>query len=403
MKVLFFICIVSSVSFSKVLDWKECLKIASNENLEIKAAKESLEKAKYNYRSSLSSFYPSLSTSINYSKEKDTDNTYSFLLSSNLSIFNGFNDYYSIKEAELNIQKEEENSRQTLSTVYYSLKEVFIELLYLEKLLELNTKIENRRENNMKMVRLKYLGGREDKGSYLRTQAQYESSIYEISKTKREIEIGINKLSNLLGGIPVSGVKGELKILSKPKDVPDFSKLTLSTPQYLAQKYETEILEKKKSKCISSFLPSISISANYGKRGTKFFPETEYWTIEGNVRFSIFEGFSSYYDCKSAIKDFTKASLVLDNYRLNISQTLREAFLSFVDSFEKLEVQEKTLQSTELLAKILKSKYEQGLTSFTNWDLIENDLIRDEKAVLTYRKDAIISYANWLKELGKWE
>ena len=59
------------------------------------------------------------------------------------------------------------------------------------------------------------------------------------------------------------------------------------------------------------------------------------------------------------------------------------------------------LAAADLRAEIARTQYTTGLLSFEDWDLIENDLIDNQKAMLASLRDAVLAEAAWEQTLGK--
>ena len=57
--------------------------------------------------------------------------------------------------------------------------------------------------------------------------------------------------------------------------------------------------------------------------------------------------------------------------------------------------------ASRMRADVARSKYENGLTSFVDWDYIENEHIRNQKSLLTSYRDAMNAQAQWLSAQGK--
>jgi outer membrane protein TolC len=79
---------------------------------------------------------------------------------------------------------------------------------------------------------------------------------------------------------------------------------------------------------------------------------------------------------------------------------LQQAFNSWVDAAQQSHVQQQVLQAAELRAEIARSQYTSGLMSFDDWDIIEDDLIAQQKTDLTARRDAILALAAWENARG---
>jgi outer membrane protein TolC len=52
-------------------------------------------------------------------------------------------------------------------------------------------------------------------------------------------------------------------------------------------------------------------------------------------------------------------------------------------------------------ADIARTKYNNGLMTFENWDIIENDLIQRQKSFLQGQRDRVVAEAAWEQAQGK--
>ena len=59
------------------------------------------------------------------------------------------------------------------------------------------------------------------------------------------------------------------------------------------------------------------------------------------------------------------------------------------------------MKAAQVRAEIARSQYTSGLLAFEDWDLIENDLIENEKQALLARRTAARAAAAWDRALGK--
>ncbi|MFA5069642.1 MAG: TolC family protein, partial [Candidatus Omnitrophota bacterium] len=51
-------------------------------------------------------------------------------------------------------------------------------------------------------------------------------------------------------------------------------------------------------------------------------------------------------------------------------------------------------------AKITRSQYSTGLASFNDWIIIEDNLVKAQKAYLDTRADMLIAEAYWIQAIG---
>jgi outer membrane protein TolC len=80
---------------------------------------------------------------------------------------------------------------------------------------------------------------------------------------------------------------------------------------------------------------------------------------------------------------------------------LKQMYRAFVESLEKLKVDRDFLEAASVRAEIARSKYNNGLLSFEDWDIIENDLITKQKTYLQSERDVILAEAAWQQTRGK--
>ena len=82
----------------------------------------------------------------------------------------------------------------------------------------------------------------------------------------------------------------------------------------------------------------------------------------------------------------------------------KQSFNNFIEVTEKLKVDESFLLAALTRADIARRKYNNGLITFDDWDVIENDLISRQKTALQSQKDRDLAEANWQLTKGhlKW-
>ena len=56
--------------------------------------------------------------------------------------------------------------------------------------------------------------------------------------------------------------------------------------------------------------------------------------------------------------------------------------------------------AADIRAEISRQQYDDGLLSFENWDLIENDLINKRKGLLDSQRAALLAETAWWRATG---
>ena len=119
------------------------------------------------------------------------------------------------------------------------------------------------------------------------------------------------------------------------------------------------------------------------------------------VSLPLFSGGQTFFNVRSAKaeQDRTKANLdSTDNQSLFV---LQQTFAAYQDAAGKVGVQQEFLHAAQVREEIASSQYATGLLSFQDWDLIEDDLIANQKAMLASQRDALIGEATWERAQGR--
>src|SRR5690606_38333615 len=67
----------------------------------------------------------------------------------------------------------------------------------------------------------------------------------------------------------------------------------------------------------------------------------------------------------------------------------------------KFRIDEKFRKASNTRAEIARAKYNNGLITFEDWDIIENELIQRQTNYLQSKKDRVVRYATWENLLGR--
>ena len=80
---------------------------------------------------------------------------------------------------------------------------------------------------------------------------------------------------------------------------------------------------------------------------------------------------------------------------------LEQTFADFQDRLGNATVQEEFVRTANVRAEIGQNLYTNGLLSFEDWDLIENDLITAQKNQIRSLRDLVVAEAAWEQTQGK--
>ncbi|MFC1674968.1 TolC family protein [Candidatus Omnitrophota bacterium] len=388
------------------LTWEDCLMEAKENHPDLITAREKVEQAIQDKGIAVGDILPQVSLDASGKKSKSgagsAASTYKYGLSAQQLLFDGFKSSSGIKAAQEDIKSSQYDHDVASSNIRLRLRSAFIELLRAEELLKITDDIAGRRRKNLELVQLRYDAGREHRGSLFKERANLAQAEFEVAQARRNIELSQRRLVKELGRESFSpvAVNGRIEMVFALEEEPDFDKLPRDNPllKELIAKKESARLGIQSAK--ADFFPEVYTSASAGKTGSEFLPEGDEWSAGLTVSFPIFEGAKRFAELKKARAKFRQSEAEEKSGRDGVVFTLREAWIVFKDAADAVDVRLQFLNAAQERSKIAQAQYSNGLISFDNWTIIEDDLARDKKAYLESLADAQVAEAYWLQAKG---
>ncbi|MBA7510779.1 hypothetical protein ES705_02766 [subsurface metagenome] len=402
--------------FAKTLVWEDVLFEAKKKNPGIISAHQSLKSARLSYRSAFTNFLPQFSASAGWRKSSSITSFESFAeggseneefnygISGRLSIFSGFKNSSKLKQERAELKREEAKFKRTVSDTIYDLKVAFAQVLRGQKTISLSEEILKRRRENTQLVKLRYEAGREDKGAYLRSEADLYQAEYETSLAKRNLKIQQMKLSKEMGRdeFEVIAVSGTLKVIP-PEGILSFQELLVKSPDYLVARYGVDSSKYNLRYTRGAFYPQISFSGSTSRSGPEWPLERARWNVGLSLSYPFFSGGKKIYDLKIARIDKVKSEENFRGVKQEILFQVEQVYNGLIDAVDNVKVREKYFMASQERAKISGVKYINGLISYQDWDTIENEFINSKKSLLGAKFNAFVAWAEWKKVLGEEE
>lgn len=414
-------------SHGLTLSWEDVVRLASESNQGLVSARNEWLAVQQNETVAVGGFLPSLSASTSVTQTGATGNgggsgaivsngvvlsgggagstvSTNYLASLNLkqNLFNGLEDYSRYKQSKWKTQSSFWALEQVKSTVTYSLKEAFATLVYAQESVDLARSIQYRRESNYKLVSVRYDNGRENRGSVLLAEAYLEQAKLDVIKAEDALKVAKTKLLTLLNRDDIDEVRVEgIVPLTGLEEKKDLAELAIETPSYRQSEAQVQTSSEDISIAKSNFLPSLDLTGNVLRQGPSYFPERERWTVALTLTIPLFDGMKDYATMKQAT--FTKyaAEAKKKSTLLDLIPKLRDAQNQARQSDIKYSIDEKFQKASGTRAEIARAKYNNGLITFEDWDIIENELIQRQTNFLQSKRDRIIKYASWENILGR--
>jgi outer membrane protein len=422
---------VWSDDLPEALTWEKCIRLATLNNPDLVASHESLRSYEAKYGGSYSAYFPQITatagasynhtssnqaggTSTSTFSEASNTSTGSFGQTSNAlhsysasvtlsqTLYDGGLTPGNVGQARANYRAQVAAFVLEKTLISYDLKSAFAQLLYAQELVTLTEQIVKRRRSNADMIRLKYDGGRENKGAYLLSESECRQATLNFHNAQRNAVVSQHQLAQIMGlklKAPLVAV-GQL-VTQSPPTSPNLEQLAVETPTHFQQVSNAEASRAGITIARAGFLPTISTSVSLNREDERFFPKSSGWSADLSVSLPIFDGGKTYFDVKAAEASLRQSLANIQNSDDNSVYTLAQNFSTFVTDVETVGVNQFTVAAQNVRSEIGEGQYSNGLISFTDFNLIENDLVTAENQALQSRRDAVIAEANWEYSQGR--
>lgn len=410
---------------SRALSWKQVVESARLANPELYSDRARIAAARARENAAEGSFYPQVFADASYRRRsvevgvagstdledpvrlssRSSESVYSASVSVEQSIFSGFGDVARVEQAGYELGAAEAEILVTDADLTFSLRQSFADILFSEASIDLSRRIVERRRGNRELVGLRFEGGREHKGSFLRSEAQLTSALYDVERARRQRIASGRSLLALMGDVRSSEIEivGTLLAAKPPDALPNLDDLAVGSPRFAAAASRARSARAALTIARSQAYPSLSAVGTSGRTDDEIFPDDYDWTIGVSMSLPIFTGGRIGNEVRAAFADLARAEADAESERNRLVREISDSLRLYTDAYDRQAVEAKLLSAAELRAEIARSQYTSGLLTYENWDIIENDLINAERSALQSRRDAVVAEARWKQSLGQGE
>lgn len=400
-----------------LLSWQECVDLALKNNSNLKSAIATERATHYQNNAATSGFLPQATATLSSNRGNNGNSNnpslttvssgvsqaYTGSISVTQNLFNGFSDVGKFDQTKANNMVSKANVQIAKAQVSYDLKYAYENFAYAKETVTLLDSIIKRREDNLNIIELRYKSGMENKGSLLLAQAYLEQAKYDRLQGANLIETARAQLCRAIGTSDCKAydIDNSVPLAKASLEKIDLKTILEKTPLHLQAIAQEQAAKAGILIAQASFMPSLNMTASRGQRGTSMFPQNDYWSVGMNLTFPFFTGGKDYYTTRSAYSTSTAAKENRENIDQQILVTLKQAHNSYVESIAKLKVDTNFKEAAKMRADIARSKYNNGLLAFENWDGIETDLIARQKNYLQSKLNRVTYEAAWEQAQGK--
>jgi outer membrane protein TolC len=392
---------------TNLLTWEQCLAQTENQSPELVSARSAVRELEYGVASASSGFLPQISASAGIDRGQvevgsgwETTKSSNGRLSLSQDLFAGGGNLARRRRALAQLQVGNEQYRKTLSDVELRTRLAFVDVVYSQDLIDLTEKITERRSNNVRLIQLRFDGGRENAGSLARSKAQLAQAEFEEREARRALTYALRNLAAAMGQMePAPGALGDLKARS-PDELDDLAALMKQTPDYEIAVTQIEASKEGMKVTRSARFPQIGLDASAVTRSSEYEIYNGSWNIGISATMPIYTGNRLKSDVAAARENIVQSEMGLMDTANSLMASLQQRWNNYTDAVENEAVQKELLDAEMLRAEISTAKYKQGLLSFEDWDIIESNLINQGKTQLLRRRTSEIEQARWKNALG---
>ena len=150
----------------------------------------------------------------------------------------------------------------------------------------------------------------------------------------------------------------------------------------------------------SAIYPELDAVASYSPRSDSWSNADPTWFAGLWLKYTFFSGGSDRHKLAAAKFNRDRAEARRESVVRSAAAAAEQAFAAYSQAIRQSAVQIEVLKAAELRAETARIEYEQGTLSFSNWELIEMDLINQQKAFLKSKLDCGLAQARWARVTG---
>lgn len=395
------------------LTWDECVREMAQNNAELRSFVSTLKANAENVKGARAGFFPTLAANLGYTQSDTSTNssttstttgsgaTISTALNLTQNLFNGLSDYEKIEAAKRQVRIAELHLQNAKAKALLELRTAYVAFVHSKKMSELSDYIIRRRDDNLKMVELRFESGRENKGALLLSRAYLESAKFEKFQSANGQRVASEQLAKAMGREVGSTVEVSSEIPAEPLGLePSVERLSLHVPDYQISQTQEEVAQITLRQTRSGFLPTLNLTGSVFGSGGDLQSQSNHWSVGLALTLPIFNGGKDYYSNSSAFYSLQTAMFNQHNVSRQTIVKLRQAYVAWVEAAEQSRINLSYLNAHKVRATISRDKYNNGLLTFDQWDAVENDLIKIEKDYLNGLKTHWVAEATWKQVQG---
>jgi outer membrane protein TolC len=417
------------------LNRQQALDRAFERNPDLQAAAERVGQAEAQVAQATAAFYPTITGRVGYSYSNDPSMAFSYIVAqrrfnnghfgsinnpgfvenfrpeliTRWSLFNGGQDYYRRKAAELGAEAAELQRAALRNGLAAAVTSAYYAALAAPRQVEVARRSILAVDSELEHARLMHKEGVLLKSDVLSLEVR-RSQAREIElRTLNAVELTRSGLKTLLGMGAAETVELRESALLTTEPAGEFAKRLTEAlaqrPEMQAASRQVEMRQKEVRIAQGAHLPRVNAYASYGinERSPEFDFNRDNLTMGVNAEVDFFTGGAVSAKVTEARRKLAEAEALREKTRLEIEDEVRQAHANLNEAQQRQEVAEAAKAAAEEALRLVHEQYRGGAATVTRYLEAEADRAASDMRAVTAGYDLQVASANLKKAVGYWK
>ncbi len=396
----------------------ECLKIGSDQNLEIIAAQSQIQVQSANLTAAFGSYLPSIGASFGYQRRLNLDggqqvnvlgfapppNNYSLGASASYTLFDGFAREARYSNAEKSLNAQELNIRRLEMQIKWNITQQYMAILRASQVVKIRKENIVAGKNELERVKARYEAGVSPIGAVYSQEADLAQRELAFVQAENQVNIAKAQILTTMGLDPAAEAEFSESSIPSTISISEIDSYERSVGSFkdavhrsLSQRLDVSAVQARKdaaetqiSAARAGYMPTITANGGWSWANSQFqdFSLFGQSFIGLSVRVPIFENFNSNANIEQAKLSVTQIDIEGRQIEQTVRSQVQQAFLNLQTAKKQIEISERSLKSAQMNYESAKERYTVGAGSVTDYLLANSQLITSKidriNAIYTY-------------------
>jgi outer membrane protein len=398
---------------------QECISYAYENNINLKRQTLNTELSKSNYLQSKVNLAPSLNGQADYSfgsGKNLNQSDYSWVdaktqtgnvgLYSELTLFNGLSNFYSIKSNEFNMQKTLQDLEKAKNDLAMNIAVAYLQILYNEELKDIAKNQVDISIAQVEKSKKLYEVGNIAKGSLLEIQAQVAAERVNLTNAENQLNISYLSLTQLLdldstqGFTIAKNVNIDVDSLALPLSFGEvYSTAESSMPEIKSAQYKLEAARTQLSSIKGQRYPSLVLNGSYSSWFNQIV-KSPLSPTTGNISYNdqlknqaklgigltlrvpIFNKFSTQNTINSYKLNMLDAQYAFEYSKQVLYKEIQQAYADALAAYQNHKARTEAVTASEESFKYVQQKFDVGMVNSVDYNIAKNNYTKAKSDLL---------------------